>query len=284
MHWIGILAALGLVILDFVLFFSDRQLFYFLMGIAFLVVALPFIIGLTLDNKNEEKIGELFLEFSRNLAESVAIGTPVSKAIINVKHKNYGILNPFIIKMANQIELGISVEKAMQNFAYETNSGVIKRAVGLISEAEKAGGQIDFILDSTARSISEVEKLKKERKSAIYSLVVEGYIIFFIFIGIILIMEFKILPLTEGISGFSSFTSGNLANLGQTPSGTAFTAEEMSRPFFYLLLTQGFFIGLVIGKLTEDSIKRGLKHSLILMLAAFLISTGARLFITPGAA
>ena len=178
MHWIGILAALGLVILDFVLFFSDRQLFYFLMGIAFLVVALPFIIGLTLDNKNEEKIGELFLEFSRNLAESVAIGTPVSKAIINVKHKNYGILNPFIIKMANQIELGISVGKAMQNFAYETNSVVIKRAVGLISEAEKAGGQIDFILDSTARSISEVEKLKKERKSAIYSLVVEGYISF----------------------------------------------------------------------------------------------------------
>jgi hypothetical protein len=52
---------------------------------------------------------------------------------------------------------------------------------------------------------------------------------------------------------------------------------NFSRPFLYLLVTQGFFAGLVIGKISEGSAKAGLKHSFIMATAAFLISTGARL-------
>jgi hypothetical protein len=39
--------------------------------------------------------------------------------------------------------------------------------------------------------------------------------------------------------------------------------------FLYLLVAQGFFAGLVIGKLGEGSIKAGVKHSFILMIASF---------------
>jgi len=59
------------------------------------------------------------------------------------------------------------------------------------------------------------------------------------------------------------------------------------RPFFrwrYLLLAQGLFAGLTIGKLTEGSIKKGIKHSFVLMISSFLVSTGARLFLVPAAA
>jgi hypothetical protein len=43
-------------------------------------------------------------------------------------------------------------------------------------------------------------------------------------------------------------------------------------------LSQGFFAGLVIGKISEGSIKSGLKHSLALVAMALIISTGARAF------
>ena len=220
----------------------------------------------------------MFLEFSRNLAESVSTGTPVSRAIVNMKRKNYGVLNSYVYKLANQIELGIPLDKALQNFADEINNKVINRAVALIKEAEKSGGEIDYILDSTAKSISEIEKLKKERKSAIYNLVVQGYIIFFIFIGIVLVLEFKILPLTTGIGSFTGF-GGNLDSFkGDIDAQTsAIDPGQFTKPFLYLLLSQGFFVGLVIGKLTEGSLKKGLKHSFILMMVAYLVSTGAQL-------
>ena len=50
---------------------------------------------------------------------------------------------------------------------------------------------------------------------------------------------------------------------------------RMSCIFLYLILVQGFFTGFVIGKLSEGSIKAGVKHSFTLMFLAFLISAGA---------
>lgn len=287
MHWSGIIAGAVILLFAFVFFYNNDRMFMFLVGIAFGSLALPFIIGLSLESKKDEKINTMFLEFTRNLAESVAAGTPISKAIVNMKKKNYGVLNENISKLANQIELGVPISFAFQTLADDIGNPLVKRAIALIREAERAGGEIDYILDSTAKSIAESEKLKKERKSAIYSLVVQGYIIFFIFIGIILVMEFKIVPLTSGIGSIGGLT-GNIQDFERQASSGATTAptppDDFTKPFLYLLLTQGFFIGLVIGKLAEGSLKKGLKHSFILMIAALLISSGARLFITPTAA
>jgi archaeal flagellar protein FlaJ len=282
MHWFGIVSGVVIALFDFVFFYGDERMLFFLMGIAFGVIALPFIINLAIENKKEQKVNEMFLEFSRNLAESVSTGTPISKGIVNLKKKNYGALNPYIEKLANQISLGVPVNIALQTFSKEIDSNAIKRAIALIREAEKAGGEIDYILDSTAKSISEIEKLKKERRSAIYGLIVQGYVIFFIFIGIILVMEFKIIPLTAGVGSFGGFGAGSSDLLSTQTGGGVISPEAFTKPFLYLLLTQGLFVGLVIGKLTEGSVKKGIKHSFILMITAFLVSTGARLFITGG--
>ncbi|MBX4211893.1 type II secretion system F family protein [Candidatus Pacearchaeota archaeon] len=277
MHWVGIIFSVIIAGVDTLFFLGDSNLFLFLLGIAAGIVALPFVIGLILENKREQEISDMFLEFSRNLAESVATGTPISKSIINMSRKNYGSLNLYIAKLSNQISLGIPVNQALHNFAYDVDSPVISRAITLISEAERAGGEIDYILESSAKAISEVEKLKKERQSSIYNLVVQGYIIFFIFIGIMLVMEFKILPLTAGIGSIGSFSLSSITSIADTSASTgpAISAQELARPFLYLLLSQGFFAGLTIGKITEGSMKAGIKHSFILTIAAFLISTGA---------
>jgi len=145
-----------------------------------------------------------------------------------------------------------------------------------------AGFNVIDEVEDIHKSISEIERLKKERRSAIYGLVVQGYVIFFIFIGIVLVMEFKILPLTAGVGGFGGFgSSGDQFALAGNNSNTL-NPEDFSKPFLCLLLTQGFFVGLVIGKLTEGSVKAGIKHSFILMAASFLISSGARLFVGGG--
>lgn len=277
-HWIGIILGIVALAMDF-LFFSpsaDTSIFLFLFGIAIAIIVAPFVIDIILQNEKETEINAMFLEFSRNLSESVATGTPISKSIINMKNKNLGQLTPFVQKLANQIELGIPVNKALSNFSMDTGSQVIGRAVSLIIEAERAGGDINYILESVAKSISEVEKLKKERQAAIYGLVVQGYIIFFIFIGIMLIMQYKIIPLIGSGTSIDLSKITSIASSLNSSSTNALQNNKIGDQFLYLLIAQGFFAGLTIGKLAEGSIRAGIKHSFILVIVAFLVSMGAR--------
>jgi len=271
-HIVGIIAAV-LVIVGSLMAWKwinlKSEMFYFIIGISVVIGILPFVVSLIIESSKEKENNEMFLEFSRNLVESVKSGTPISKSIINLRGKYYGSLTPYIKKLANQISLGIPVKNALETFARDVDSRVISRAVTLISEAEKAGGEIEGILESVAKSVNETEKLKKERLSVIYSLVVQGYIIFFVFIVIMLIMQFKILPMT------SEITAGG-GELGGFE--TSYGAEEVAKPMLYLLIIQGLFTGLVIGKLAEGSLKAGIKHSFAMVALSLLIYMGAKAF------
>jgi flagellar protein FlaJ len=256
----------------------------FIAGIGIIIMFLPFVIQIVIDNKRNQEINDMFLEFSRNLAESVKTGTPVSKSIINLRARNYGPLSPYVAKLANQISLGIPVNKSLETFALEVNNPVISRAVTLIREAEKAGGEIDSILESSAKSIAEIDKLRKERKSSISTLIAQGYIIFFIFIAIMLIMEFRIMPITSALSDLNiditNFDPARAATQDFSNVNVDLNKKQdqtLISPFLGLLLVQGLFAGLIIGKISEGYIKAGVRHSFILMMSAFLISSGARL-------
>ncbi len=279
-HGIGIATAVLLLILA-TIFFKGSDLFYFLLSLAVVIGVLPFVLSLMLETEREREKEEMFLEFIENVAESVASGTPISKSILTVKDKEYRSLSPHVQKLASQIALGIPVRQAFEIFARDVKNDVITRAITLMGEAEKAGGNIEEILDSTVKSVNEIEKLRKERRSAIYNMVVQGYIIFFIFIAIMLVMEFKILPMASGLGDIGS-VGMNLGDITQMPTAggsQALTPEDMAKPFLVLLITQAIFTGLTIGKISEGSLKAGVKHSFLLAMAALLISTGVRAFI-----
>ena len=87
-------------------------------------------------------------------------------------------------------------------------------------------------------------------------------------------MQFKIIPLVSGI-GQDLGSSGVIGGV----SGRDLDPKSIANAFLYLLLIQGFFSGLTIGKLSSGSIKSGTKHSLALMLMAFLISASANLIL-----
>jgi flagellar protein FlaJ len=271
-QWIGI--GLSIAIIIFSLFLLGTRFFFFVFGIGILTGLAPFVFSIINETRIALEKEEMFLEFSRNLVESVKTGTPINKSIINVKDKPYGVLSGNIKKLANQISLGIPLEKALQTFSRDVKNKTISRALTLIGQAEKSGGEIGGILGSVTEAISTVEKLKKERKAAISTLVVQGYIIFFVFIVIILVLQFQILPLLIDIAPDLGGAAGiGIGGIGG--NGAPITQEEISSSFLYLLLAQGFFSGLAIGKLSEGNIKAGVRHSFILMLLAFLIATGA---------
>lgn len=269
-QWIGIIA--GLVVVFLSLLFLGTRFFFFILWFGVLIGVSPFVFTTMRETQINRKKEEMFLEFTRNLVESVRTGTPISKAILNMRNKSFGVLSKHVEKLANQIAIGIPLNSALQTFAKDINNKTVLRTITLIGQAERAGGDIGEILESVANAVSIADKLKKERKAVISTLVVQGYIIFFVFIIIILVMQFYIIPLISGITNV-----GTLGVEGVTTGGEIAT-DEISSSFLYLLLIQGFFSGLAIGKLSEGDIKVGIKHSFALIVFSFLISTIANIF------
>ncbi len=269
-HWIGMIA--GSVVMALSLLLMGSNLFFFVLWFGMLVAVSPFVFTTIQKTKIATEKEEMFLEFTRNLVESVKTGTPISKGIVNMKKKPFGVLSKHVEKLANQISLGIPLRVALQIFANDIDNTTVSRTITLIGQAERAGGNIGEILESVAKAVSMADKLKKERKSTISTLVVQGYIIFFVFMIIVLVMQFYIIPMLSGIAD-----TGGLGIGGISTGGGNIDASDISKAFLYLLIFQGIFSGLTIGKLSEGTIKGGLKHSFALVVLSFSIATVANI-------
>jgi len=266
---------LGMIILgaDFVLFLGKR-LFWPLVILALTIAWIQFWIDYFNEIKRQKQIELQFLEFIRNLAESVKSGISIPKSITNISNKDYGALSPYVKKLKNQIEWGIPTNKAFVTFSLDTQNTIIKRSASIIIEAEQSGGDITDILTSVVESVINVKKMKEERKASVYGQIVQGYAVFYIFIAIMLVLQLWLFPKLIGLSGQ---LQGGLAGglLGGTIGGAA-ESFSFDSIFFTLILVQGFFAGLMIGKFSEGTLKNGLFHSLIFMTSAALIITTLR--------
>ncbi len=257
----------GIVIiaLDVVLLLKTR-LFFPIIILSLLFSSLHFWIDFFSELKRQKTIEVMFLNFTRSLVESVKSGVSIPRSIQNVARKNFGPLNPYITKLSNQIEWGIPTPKALQTFADDTENKVIKRSISLMVEAEKSGGDITDILSSVVGSVVSVKKMKEERKAMVHSQVMQGYIIYYVFIGIMLALDLWLFP---QLGQASSASSGSVSGISLGGAGSF----DLGPVFFTLIMVQGFFAGIMIGKFSEGTLKTGLLHSLIMMVSAALIIT-----------
>ena len=269
-YLLGIVAGFSLVFLDFVLFLEKRW-FWPIIVVALTISWIQFWIDYFQEIKRQKEIELQFLEFIRNLVESVKSGISIPRSITHIAAKDYGALTPYTKKLGNQIEWGIPTNKALITFSLDTANSVIKRSVSIIVEAEQSGGDITDILSSVVTSVINVKKMKEERRASVYSQVVQGYIVYYIFITIMLVLQLWLFPKLIGLSG--QLQQGLHGGLLTGGGSSGFSFESV---FFSLVLIQGFFAGIMIGKFSEGTLKNGLFHSLILVTTAALIMTTVR--------
>ncbi len=275
-HWIIIF--LGILTIFSSYFFYGSKSFYLIFGIGIILIVFPFILIILNESKiRREKKGR-FLDFMGDLVEGIEVGIPINKSIENLKNKSYGALNENVRKLSNQVSMGIPVQKAFEIFSKDIKNKTITRAITIISQAETAGGAVGEILQNVADTVNLTDRLEKERKSEISSLVTEGYLIFFIFICIILLMQFKIIPILQ-TSGVNLKNSLKTTTISEAPQNSPVNnnSKTFSDAFTILLLVQGFFMGLIIGQLSEGRISSGVKHSFILMIFVFIITSLANM-------
>jgi flagellar protein FlaJ len=290
-----IAVALAVLIIDFYLLLGT-PVFIPMIAVAIVLGAIPFGFDFFAKQQRNKELEEKFPEFVRNLVGAIKSGMPAPKAILAVSTTDYGSLTPHVKKLANQIEWAIPLHKALLTFANETKNAVIKRAIFTVIQAEVSGGNIEDVLQSVTESVIEIKKIKERRKALINSQVIQNYIIFAVFLIVMVVIQNMLVPYVANIEQktMPGLESGGieLMQTGMTGMTKIVTIDTTSIEvflrtlgewlvslhgiFLMIAIIQGFFAGLVIGKLSEGDLSSGIKHSIILMLVSFLLITFAQ--------
>jgi flagellar protein FlaJ len=299
-YWIGISLGIVILIVDALVFFGTR---WFLPGfiIAVSVSWIQIWLDFFMENQRQRDIETRFLDFVRNLTGAIKSGMPVSRSITHISKIDYGSLSPHVRKLGYQVEWAVPVHKALLLFSNGTKNDVIKRTIATVIEAEQSGGNMEDVLESITSSLIEIKKIKEQRRAGIQSQVMQSYIIFFIFISVMIVIQNMLVPylMGQGQTGsmMGSMQGGSGVSLGAIAGATT-TAKtpglvldveikfdtirnfiltlfqwfsSLRGVFLMLSLIQGFFAGIIIGKMSEGDITSGLKHSLILMTFSFFV-------------
>ncbi|MFQ6020769.1 MAG: type II secretion system F family protein [Candidatus Aenigmatarchaeota archaeon] len=207
----------------------------------------------------QREIEERFPDFLRDVSGNIKAGMTLPQAIKATKETDYGALTRHVKRIIMQVDWGVPFDKILKKFSKDSTS-FIKRTVSTIIETHKGGGNIAEIFDNIGKSSYEVNKINKERISTIYTQMVTGYVIFFVFIGVLIALQKFLIP------SLSVISSPELGFIDVSVLSAIYTDI-----FQWLILIQGFFSGLVIGKMAEGSMIAGLKHCLALMFIGFTI-------------
>ena len=239
--------------------------------LAFLLIIMPPGFFNFYETRRISRLEAEFPALIRDISLSVKSGMTLKSAMSMAARGQYGALTRAIKQMDNAISWGISFDDALLHFAKKYPTALIRRTVFTLIEASRMGGQLGEILEGIATDVEETKALEKSRNSETRPYLMVCYISYFVFLAVILIMSYVFLPMMKGAS---EATSGAAlpAGMGQLAVSNA-DLSKYNLLFFHALLIQGFFAGIVTGKMAEGKVVAGLKHSVFFIIVAVIAYT-----------
>ncbi len=257
--------AIMLVLVSYIVFREYTNIFSTILIIAFVVAISPIAIFKYAESTKIKSLEDQFPQFMNDVVEAVRSGMSLPQAIGVISKNDYGVLNPYIKKLNAQLEWGIPFTKAFASFTRSTRSKLIARIGATIIESHEYGGNLTDVFESISNTTVEIERLREERKLFLNSQIVSGYIIFFVFLAVIIGLQKYLVPTLTEISMKQLVSAEKTENLQ--------LQLEYKSIFRNLIIIQGFFAGLSIGKMAEGELMNGIKHSLFMIIFGLIIFT-----------
>lgn len=192
--------------------------------------------------------------FLRDLTETRKTGLSPEKCIENLSHRDYGAFGPELRRISSQISWGIPVRRVFMDFVKRTRSWLSQIVMFLLVETIDVGGGTIAMIESLARFNSMTQEIEKEKKMS-----VRPYIMIPYFAAVMLVAT-TIMTLT--------FTAKTL----EIGGAVSIDLEFLTMLFTTSAIIHCYLIGLVAGKISEESVAAGFKHSAILVIIALVAS------------
>jgi flagellar protein FlaJ len=195
--------------------------------------------------------------FLRDLTETRKTGLSPEACISNLSDRDYGAFSKELQKMSSDIGWGIPMRNVIMSFVSKTKSWMSQIVMFLLLEAVDVGGGTISMIESLARFNNMTQEVEKEKKMSVRPYMIMPYF------GAILLVATTLMTLL--------FTTNTIAMGGESAASSADT-DFLSLIFTVSVITHCYLIGLVCGKISEESLAAGFKHSALLVLIAIVAS------------
>lgn len=218
-------------------------------------------------NEKEDK----FPDFLRDLAEYWKGGLSMTVAVQTLATSEYGALNDEVRKMSSQLSWGVKFGDVINIFAERVGTPLVKRAISLISEADRAGGKISDILITAANDSREIKFLEAERQRAIGSYIAVIWTSYGVFLGVIVVLAKVFIPaIADSNSGGGDGGDSGGQNIGNMQI-RAIDPLFFLTIFYYGVTMQAMGNGAMAGLMATGRITSGFKHSGMMIVLAILV-------------
>ena len=190
--------------------------------------------------------------FLRDLTEVRKTGLSPEKCIESLAKRDYGVFSKELMKISSEISWGVPIKKVIMQFLTRTKSWMVQLVMFLLVETIDVGGGTIAMVESLARFNSLTQEVEKEKKASVRPYIMMPYL------ASILLVATTIMML--------GFTTGTL---GVAPvENSTRDLEGMKTIFLSSVIFHSYLIGVVAGKISEESIAAGFKHASILVIIA----------------
>ncbi|MGC8688519.1 MAG: type II secretion protein F [Aciduliprofundum sp.] len=218
-------------------------------------------------SKRISSIEERLPDFLRDVAEAGRFGMTLSESIIVASSGRYGPLTKEIKKMAAQIEWGVPVNEALENFKERIKTPLVERMITIIIKANEAGGNVADVLNMVSHAAMEAQNVEKERVIEMQTYVFVMFIAFGVFLATILILAASFFP--EMYRAGSALAG--VSSVGGTPISVQYKLiPEVEFLFVVATLINAVGDGILAGVLSKGKYEAGFFLAFVMLLAGYV--------------
>jgi flagellar protein FlaJ len=195
--------------------------------------------------------------FLRDLTEVRKTGLSPEKCIESLSNRNYGEFSKNLKQIASELSWGIPLRKVLTDFLKTTKSWMSQIVMFLLVETIDVGGGTISTIEALAKFNRMTQDVEKEKRASTRPYVIVPYF------AAILLMSTTLMMLVLVSKTVSMSVSG-----GQTTDLGSVTVLFTVSVIFHV-----YMIGLVAGKIAEESIAAGFKHSALLVVISLAAAT-----------
>jgi len=228
------------------------------LAVSLFIATMPAAIVHTRLAKQKSEVEKGIASFLRDLTEIRKTGMAPERCIENLSKRNYGVFTKDLERISSQLSWGIPLRQVFTDFIKRTKSWLSQLVIFLLVEGIDVGGGTIEMIESLTRFNNMTQEVEKEKKMNSRPFLLIPYF------AAIMLVSTTLLTLIFVTKTSTMATEG--------VGGSSIDIAGLSTVFSVSVMVHVFMIGLVAGKISEESIAAGFKHSALLVIITLLAS------------
>ncbi len=242
----------------------------------------PFIYLSMVSNKRASEVDQILPDALQLMAANVRAGMTTERAIWLSARPEFGPLEDEIHRVSSKVMGGEPLTRTLEEMEKNINSELLGRAVKLMNEGIRSGGEMATLLEETANDIRTAQNIRERVRANVtmYSM----FIIFASVLGAPLLYALSVyfievtstLWVEEMVAADMGEMGGGMMSM-EGPDVEASTLKSFS--IAAITITTAFG-GMIIGLIQKGKSLSGLKYSPFMIAAALLVFFVANILVT----